>query len=492
MTNHQAVLARIARQLSNDLNLDTVLGPILRMLAEETGLARVALSRVDWVSEEVVILAGHGLTPAEVRRGRYAFGEGIIGRVVQSGQARVVPSIAAEPHFLDRTGALTEGTDRAFICVPILLDGQVVGALSAYRSPAPPDELGVDLDLLAILAGLTAPAVQQIATPQRVSTHHNSPWRPPHMIGSSRVMMSVYELIDQVAGSPTTVMLRGESGTGKELVAQAIHGHSPRRRAPFIKVNCAALPENLIESELFGHERGAFTGAHQQRKGRFELAHGGTLFLDEIGDLSPATQIKLLRVLQEREFERVGGNRTVRVDVRLVTATSCDLESMMDDGTFRNDLYYRLNIFPVHMPSLRERKADILQLADHFIGAFNLAHGKQVLRISTPAIDMLASYHWPGNVRELENCIERAILLTRSEVLHAHHLPPSLQTADATRDGAPAGLKAQLATVERELIFDALKHVRGNMAAAARALQITERQMGLRVARYQIDTQTFR
>ncbi|NCG19433.1 MAG: GAF domain-containing protein, partial [Rhodobacterales bacterium] len=333
MTNHQAVLARIARQLSNDLNLDTVLGPILRMLAEETGLARVALSRVDWVSEEVVILAGHGLTPAEVRRGRYAFGEGIIGRVVQSGQARVVPSIAAEPHFLDRTGALTEGTDRAFICVPILLDGQVVGALSAYRSPAPPDELGVDLDLLAILAGLTAPAVQQIATPQRVSTHHNSPWRPPHMIGSSRVMMSVYELIDQVAGSPTTVMLRGESGTGKELVAQAIHGHSPRRRAPFIKVNCAALPENLIESELFGHERGAFTGAHQQRKGRFELAHGGTLFLDEIGDLSPATQIKLLRVLQEREFERVGGNRTVRVDVRLVTATSCDRESMMDDGT---------------------------------------------------------------------------------------------------------------------------------------------------------------
>jgi len=275
-------------------------------------------------------------------------------------------------------------------------------------------------------------------------------------------------------------------------VAHAIHYNSPRASRPFIKVNCAALPETIIESELFGHERGAFTGAIAQRKGRFELAGGGTIFLDEIGDLSPTTQIKLLRVLQEKEFERVGGTSTIRADVRIVTATNRDLEDLVAKEVFRQDLYYRLNVFPIHVPPLRERKTDILLLADHFVGKYSKSGHKEVKRISTPTIDMLMSYHWPGNVRELENCIERAVLLTAEEVIHAHHLPPTLQTAEASGTGHSGTLQEGLDNLERSLILDALKSSRGNKAKAARALGISERLMGIRVEKHCLDPKRFR
>jgi Nif-specific regulatory protein len=257
-------------------------------------------------------------------------------------------------------------------------------------------------------------------------------------------------------------------------------------------VNCAALPETIIESELFGHEKGAFTGAIAQRKGRFELADGGTLFLDEVGDLSPATQIRLLRVLQEKEFERVGGTATLRANVRLIAATNQDLEALIERGQFRQDLYYRLNVFPIHVPPLRERRTDITLLADHFVEKYNKVHGKNVRRISTPAINMLMSYHWPGNVRELENCIERAVLLTQDDVIHGNHLPPTLQTAEATGTQPQGPLDAALEALEREMVLDALKSARGNMAKAARALGITERIMGLRVNKYGVDPKRFR
>ena len=226
--------------------------------------------------------------------------------------------------------------------------------------------------------------------------------------------------------------MRGESGTGKELIAHALHYNSPRARKPFVKVSCAALPHDLIESELFGYEKGAFTGAHGSKKGRFELADGGTLFLDEIGELNLATQIKLLRVLQEREFERLGGTQPIRADIRLIAATNKDLEKAIAAGEFRDDLFYRLNVFAIFVPPLRERKPDILLLADHFVEKFAREHGKKVRRIATPAIDMLMSYHWPGNVRELANAIERAVVVCDGPVLHAHHLPPTLQTAEAS------------------------------------------------------------
>ncbi|HNT35178.1 MAG TPA: sigma-54 dependent transcriptional regulator, partial [bacterium] len=296
----------------------------------------------------------------------------------------------------------------------------------------------------------------------------------------------------QVSRSDATVLIRGESGVGKELVANAIHYNSNRANKPFVKVNLASLPETVVESELFGHERGAFTGALTQRKGRFELADGGSIFLDEIGDLSPSMQVRLLRVLQEREFERVGGVETIKVNVRVISATNRNLEELVTEEAFRQDLYYRLNVFPIHVPPLRERRTDILLLADHFIEKCSRANNKSVRRISTQAIDMLMAYHWPGNVRELENSIERAVLLSNDDVIHGHHLPPTLQTAEASGTVHQGSLQVTLAGVERDLICDALKSSRGNMAQAARALGITERIMGLRVKHFGIDLKRFR
>ena len=327
---------------------------------------------------------------------------------------------------------------------------------------------------------------------RRLQEELKDKFRPANIIGKSKAMHAVYDLIERVSRSDTTVLITGESGVGKELVAHAIHYNSARGSKSLVTVNCAALPETLLESELFGHEKGAFTGAIAQRKGRFELAHSGTMFLDEIGDLSPATQIKLLRVLQERRFERVGATNTIDVNVRIIAATNRNLEQLVADETFRPDLYYRLNVFPIHIPPLRERKTDILLLADFFVERYSSLNHKSVRRISTPAIDMLMSYHWPGNVRELENCIERAVLMTNDDVIHGHHLPPTLQTAEASGTTHVGSMDETLNNVERELIVDALKSARGNMAKAARALGISERVMGLRVRKHGIDSKRFR
>ena len=249
------------------------------------------------------------------------------------------------------------------------------------------------------------------------------------MVGNCREMQIVYEQLHQVAPSDATVLIRGGSGTGKEMIARAIVNLSARKDKPFITLNCAALPENLVESELFGHEKGAFTGAMARRIGRAEAADGGTLFLDEIGDLTMQTQVKLLRFLQERTFSRVGSNEEIHADVRFLAATSRNLEELMAQGKFREDLYYRLNIFPIVMPDLAKRKSDIILLAEHFIDKFNLKYGKKITRLSTTAINLLMSYHWPGNVRELENCMERAVLTAKDECVHSFNLPPSLQTS---------------------------------------------------------------
>ncbi|MCI0488995.1 MAG: sigma 54-interacting transcriptional regulator, partial [Blastocatellia bacterium] len=275
-------------------------------------------------------------------------------------------------------------------------------------------------------------------------------------------------------------------------IAHAIHYNSPRAKKPFIKVSCAALPDTLIESELFGYEKGAFTGAQARKKGRFEMAEGGTLFLDEIGDLNLSTQVKLLRVLQEREFERLGGLESIKVNVRLIAATNKDLEKEIAEGAFREDLYYRLNVFTIFVPPLRERKPDLMLLADHFLEKYGLEHGKNIKRISTPAIDMLTSYHWPGNVRELENCIERAALVCEGQVIHGHHLPPTLQTAAESGTITRLSLVTAVESYEKDLILDALKTTRGNLARAAKLLDTTERIMGYKVKKYAIDYRRFR
>lgn len=353
--------------------------------------------------------------------------------------------------------------------------GLAVGALTSRAK---------DAHLLESLAGVFAPALHRLA---------DAPTKAPaRLLGRSKAIEGVQDQITRVAASEATALLRGESGVGKELVARAIHDQSARARGPFVTVNCAALPRDLLESELFGHEKGAFTGAIGRHLGRFEQARGGTLFLDELGDLPLSVQVTLLRVLQEREFRRVGGTETVQVDARVIAATHVDLEQRIDEGTFRADLYYRLNVFPIRVPPLRERITDILLLADHFVGQYARAAQKSVRRISTPAIDMLLAYHWPGNVRELANCIERAVLITDDDVIHSQHLPPTLQTAEASGTSQRGTLKTIVSTVEREAIVEALKASRGNRAKAARQLGVSERIMGLRVKHYKIDADRFK
>jgi Nif-specific regulatory protein len=471
-----------------------ILEPILQLVAGHTGMLRATLALVDRSSGEVLIEAAYGLSDRQKERGRYRSGEGVTGVVVQTGLPAVIPRVSEEPRFLNRTGSVGDG-EISFICVPIRIGDEVVGTLGGVRPPCEADLLQKDARLLATVASMISQTVRQrqsVQENQRLHQQLQDRFRPGNIIGTARSMQAVYAQILQVSRSNTNVLIRGESGTGKELVANAIHYNSLRADGPFVRVNCAALPEPLVESELFGHEKGAFTGALALRKGRFELASGGTIFLDEVGDFSPATQVKLLRVLQEREFERVGGSAPIRTDVRILAATNRDLESMMKEGRFRQDLYYRLNVFSIHLPPLRERKTDILLLADHFAQKYSKSNGKTIRRFSTPAIDMLMSYHWPGNVRELENCIERAALLTEDEVIHGHHLPPTLQTAEATGTVQVGTLQGSLERAEMEMIVEALKVSRGNKAEAARALGITERLMGLRVLKYGIDPRRFR
>ncbi len=500
-----SLLYEISCTLENSLDLRDVVGPLLEAMANRMGMLNGTLTLLNRKTGEISIEAAYGLSASQQERGKYKPGEGVTGEVVRTGEPAVVPRISEEPLFLNRTGARRRlrKSDISFICVPIKLGTEVIGALSADRLFRDDISFVEDVRLLSIIASMISQAVRLRQSAQeererlleenvRLQEELKDRFRPANIIGNSNAMQKVYDLIATVSKSEATVLIRGESGVGKELVAQAIHYNSPRARKPCIKVSCAALPESVIESELFGHEKGAFTGAIHQRKGRFELAHGGTVFLDEVGDLSHTTQVKLLRVLQEREFERVGGTGTIKTDVRIMAATNRDLEALTESGVFRQDLYYRLNVFPIFVPPLRERRTDIPLLADFFVERYSEANRKSIRRISTPAIDMLMSYHWPGNVRELENCIERAVLLSNDDVIHGHHLPPTLQTAEASGTTQTGTLEAMLDDLERELLLDALKSARGNKTKAARALGVSERIMGLRVKKHGIDPKRFR
>jgi Nif-specific regulatory protein len=424
-----------------------VVSPVLEALAEFMDMRFGTITLLNRKTGDILIEAAHGLSPQQTRRGRYKLGEGVTGQVVLTGKPAIIPKTSESPLFLDRTKR-GKRPDTSFLCVPIKVGKEVVGALSVDLVYNPQAKLDEFVRLLTIIASMIAQAVKLRRAAQeererleeenkRLKEELRSRFRPSNIIGNSHEMQIVYDQIAQVSKTATTVLIQGETGTGKELVAHAIHYNSDRAEKPFIKAHCAALPEGLIESELFGHVKGAYTGALVDRKGRFELAHGGTLFLDEIGDIPPAIQIKLLRVLQEREFEPVGGSHTIRVNVRLIAATNRDLLSLVNQGKFREDLFYRLHVFPIYVPALSKRKADIVQLADHFLEKYSRENNKNVRRLSSAVIDMLMSYHWPGNVRELENCIERAVLVAEGDVIHPYHLPPPLQTAEATGSRQP-------------------------------------------------------
>jgi DNA-binding NtrC family response regulator len=364
----------------------------------------------------------------------------------------------------------------AFGAVETAVSAMREGASDYLVKPLNTDELMVVLERALERAHLRRETVELRGRLEERYSFHN-------IVGSSPEIQRVFKAVTQVAPSRATVLVTGESGTGKELIAAAIHQRSPRAGKPFVRLHCAALAESLLESELFGHERGAYTGADRRREGRFEQADGGTLFLDEIGEISGATQVKLLRVLQEREFERVGGNQPVRVDVRVVAATNRDLKAMVAAGTFREDLYYRLNVINLTLPALRERPSDVPALAAHFLKRFAEENGKPILTISDAVLAQLASYPWPGNVRELENVIERAVVLADGAALEPQHLPPEIAVA-ARRNGMPVIPGATMDELERYAIMKTLESVGGATGRAAEVLGISVRKIQYKLQDY--------
>jgi Nif-specific regulatory protein len=499
------LLYEISEALNEHLDLKKSLYKVLDILSNSLDMVRGTITLLDPLKNEIHIEVAHGISQSAVKRVKYKLGEGVTGRVIETGRPVTIPKISEEPQFLNRTATRKFKFDQelSFICVPIKKGGQVIGALSVDRIYQESYSLEAGLKLLSVIATMIARHVINLET-IRIEKEHlrqentrlrnelEKKYRITNIIGNSNKMREVYQMISQVCRSNATVLIRGESGTGKELVANSIHYNSTRAKNPFVKVNCAALPTNLIESELFGHEKGAFTGAIKQKLGKFELANKGTIFLDEIGSIGLDVQANLLRVLQEKEFERVGGHKTIKVDVRIIAATNKNLEESVEEETFRGDLYYRLNVFPIYMPPLRERKTDILLLADFFLEHYAKENNKDIRRFSTPAIDMLMEYHWPGNVRELENCIERAVLLCEEGVIHSYHLPPTIQTGTESDTLPQRSLEEAISNIEREMIIDALKNTRGNISSAAKILKTTVRIFSYKAKKYDVDYQQYR
>lgn len=499
------MLYEISNALNEHLDLKKSLYKVLDILSNSMNMVRGTITILNPLSNEINIEVAHGISKSAVDNVKYKLGEGITGRVIETGKEFSIAKISEEPLFLNRTASRKNSKNQevSFICVPVKKENQVIGALSVDRPYDEKYQLKEGTKLLSVIATMIARQVinlekinlekEQLRNEnKRLKSELENKYSITNITGNSSRMREVFQMISQVSKSNATVLVRGESGTGKELVANSIHYNSHRAKGPFVKVNCAALPANLIESELFGHEKGAFTGAIKQKLGKFELANKGTIFLDEIGSINLDVQVNLLRVLQEKEFDRIGGHKTIKTDVRIIAATNKNLEQGVEDGTFRGDLYYRLNVFPIYMPPLRERKTDILLLADSFLEKYTKENKKDIRRFSTPSIDMLMAYHWPGNVRELENCIERAVLLCEEKTIHSYHLPPTLQTGIESGTMPSLSLEGSVENLEKEKIIDALKNTRGNCAQAAKVLKTTIRKFNYKARKFNIDYKLYR
>ncbi len=522
----------VGKILSSSLNLSKTMREVLNVLSVHLNTRRGMISLLE-ESGELQLVGASGLSSEEFKRGKFQSGEGVTGKILQSGVPVVVHDISKEPLFLNRTGSLDEAADQtiAFIGVPIKAGKSVIGVLSIdFVAEGRLGKFQNDVRLLSMVANLVGQTVrlnqavvtersQLLQEQHRLKNELRGKYSLDNVVGYSKPMQEVFAQAHLAAPGRATVLLRGESGTGKEVIARGIHFLSPRKEGPFIKVNCAALTETLLESELFGHEKGAFTGAQSERKGRFELAHGGTLFLDEIGDISPAFQAKLLRVLQEREFERVGGNRSIRVDVRLITATNRNLEKAVANGEFRADLYYRINVVSIYLPPLRDRREDIPYLVEKFLERFN-RENKRELSVSPEAASVLINCYWPGNVRELENCVERTATMARGNVireidfpcqqgkcltqeLHGEQKQIPIVVQPLSREKATGNPEAEemfpdsaehaapVASTERERLIAALEQSGWVQAKAARLLNISPRQMGYALLKYKIVVKKF-
>ena len=491
------VLQEITTAVVRERNVGKLLDQVISILDRRMGMLRGTFTILE--GDELRIEASARELNAEERAlGRYHIGEGITGLVAKSGRPEVVIDVRKDRRFLNRTKSRRIGEALSFICVPLIRNGDVIGTLSVDREMhGNTTSLAKDVALLEIIANLVGEAaavLREECAERDALKDENRRLRgmvaaenPGGMIGGCLEMRAVYEQIRQVAPSEATVLVRGASGTGKELVAKAIRDLSSRSERPFVTLNCAALPESLVESELFGHEAGAFTDARTRRIGRAEAADGGTLFLDEIGDLTIPVQVKLLRFLQERTFSRVGSNETLRSDVRFIAATSRNLEELMAKKLFREDLYYRLSVFPISLPRLADRADDVILLAQSFLARMRIKYEKNVTQFSVPALNALKAYSWPGNVRELENCVERAVLTARDEVVRTYNLPEAVQKDEFAEDpfggGSSLTLDEQISAFERRILDDALARHGGNHAEAAKELGLSPRMMSYRLAR---------
>nr|WP_321443203.1 nif-specific transcriptional activator NifA [uncultured Cohaesibacter sp.] len=502
-------LYQVSQLLGRSLNLEETSQEVLKLLHEEGRLHYGMICLADEASGDLKITDMHQDHSIYTKNVRYQPGEGIVGTILRENKLILVRRIADEPRFLDRLGMYDP--DRPFIGAPIFTGGDGAVGVLAVQPNNGDRFLEDNAKLVQMIASLIGRVLQLSSAVQaeqnelraerdslrrRVKRQHGF----ENIVGETEAMRMVFDQVRLVAKWNTTVLIRGESGTGKELIANAIHYNSPRAPEPILKLNCAALPDNLLESELFGHEKGAFTGATSMRKGRFEEADGGTLFLDEIGEISPAFQSKLLRVLQEGEFERVGGNKTIKVDVRIIAATNKDLEASIENGDFREDLYYRLNVMAIKMPSLQDRMDDIPELARFLIAKIGNQQGRP-LTLKDSAIRLLMRHTWPGNVRELENCLERASVMSPNGVIDretvsltglpekalvgvpSQPLPPILKNSASASEHAPNPAKAwqDEELDERERVIAALEEAGWVQAKAARLLDMTPRQIAYRI-----------
>ncbi|HPQ44236.1 MAG TPA: sigma 54-interacting transcriptional regulator [Syntrophales bacterium] len=491
----------ISRVLTSSFDLEKNLNSVMKSLASQLEMQRGCVFLLNQISRELRIVAAYGLTREEIKRGTYHIGEGIVGRVIENGQPMFVPNIGTEPKFLNRTASRPHKSGVSFLCIPIGLDSHIMGVISVDRIYA--EERGNmddDLRVLSIVASFIAQFVklwEHFRKTEQECGNLRSQLREKfnlsNIIGESPSFQHMLKSVHKVATTDTTVLLLGESGTGKELIAQTLHYQSWRSKEPFIAVNVAALPENLIEAELFGAEKGSFTGATARRLGRFEMAHNGTIFLDEIGELPLNLQVKLLRVLQERRFERIGSSESVSLHARVVAATNRDLLEEVKKGTFREDLYWRLNVVPVELPPLRDREEDIPLLLDFYTNKFNRLYSRRI-RLDPSAIEQLVTYRWPGNVRELANMVERLVIMAEQDVINGKDLPFNLalhtpKSIPPTNDVAPSGtshLGREIERLECSRIIKALKENNGVKQRAARSLGFTPRQLGYRIKKYKI------
>ncbi|MDP8218096.1 MAG: sigma 54-interacting transcriptional regulator [Candidatus Theseobacter exili] len=485
-------LIQISTSINSSLDLDEVLAQVMDLTNELLNAEASSLLLLKGPDNKLIFTTTTGKKAQEIKEFTLDMGQGIAGWVAHNGKPLIVPEVMNDPRHYREPGEVMGFETRSLICVPMKVKDAVIGVIEVMNRQGPEPFSADDLPLLTAIANQAAIAVQnaQVHSELRKRTDELRSEIVPDIIGNSPEMIKIYAIVEKVAKGDSTLLIRGKSGTGKELLARAIHIKSPKKNRPFVSVTCSILSQTLLESELFGHEKGAYTGADSQKIGRFEFANGGTLFLDEIGTLSQETQIRLLRVLQDKEFERVGGTETIKVDVRIMAATNEDLEKAIEEGKFREDLYYRLKVIEISLPDLKNRPEDILPLAEFYLKKMAEKAGREINGFAPETIKLIKAYPWPGNVRELKNTIERTVVLGNDKIIGIEDLPEEiryLKTRNSKKDARDLSLTA----AEKEHILYVLEQTNWNKSKAAGLLNISRNRLDRKLATYNIDNPIF-